>query len=220
MRRHRRRARASGPTRGTVRRSVRQVAVNYRSFTVLHLNFDVMRAYLLPLTQLSLFLFRYSRCVRPDAAVGGGRTCSLSLPRRVSIWPIMNAPSCPRGIARFTTAGSAWAPCVRPLVPDAGQGGRAGCYSDVLFNTNVMLGHPIPATPVFLLRLPSRWLLEISFEWHAKSCNCFSGRPPRRVAQTKAALRAEHSGAVIEVGGHFPDAGRACGHERAVKCTL
>ena len=43
----------------------------------------------------------------------------------------------------------------------------------------------------------------------------------RRVAQTKAALRAEHDadcGAVIEVGGHFPDAGRACGHERAVKC--
>ena len=47
--------------------------------------------------------------------------------------------------------GSSWAPSVRALVPDAeDRAAPAGCCPEVLFNTNVVSGHPIPATPVFV----------------------------------------------------------------------
>ena len=61
----------------------------------------------------------------PDAAVGEGGHARAPAP---SIWPIMNAQSCPGGIARFTAEGLN---SVRPLVSDTGQGGLAGCDPEI-----------------------------------------------------------------------------------------
>ena len=57
----------------------------------------------------------------------------------------------PEGHRQIHGGGGLGQGTIRPLDPeDRAVAVPAGYYSDVLFNTNVMLGHPIPATPVFV----------------------------------------------------------------------
>ena len=155
----------------TGKTSVRQVAVNYRSSTVTHARFGGICVELLSLTQLSLFPVGRARCVGPDAAVGDGRARAGRRTRSpgVSIWPIMNAQFCPRGIARFTATDSAasarWSPTQDRVVPQDAT--RKFCAARISCWSNPYTLSP----PAFR---PSRRRQEASFEWPAKSCNCFS----------------------------------------------
>ena len=98
-----------------------------------------------------------------------GRAGRRTRSRGVSIWPIMNAQFCPRGIARFTATDSAasarWSPTQDRVVPqDATRkfcAARISCWSS-----------PYTLSPPAFR--PSRRRQEASFEWRAKSCNCFS----------------------------------------------